>query len=234
MLTAGVPGPWGEAAKGLFYVKAIPYVAVVQEGGAANEELRRWTGHANAPIVVSEDEPPRTVWSEIIFAAERRAAEPALIPVDAADRAAMFGLCHEICGENGLGWSRRLMIIHRGAARSRRWPTPPRATAVRRLGLQATATAPEAAAKPRRRAAAEILALLSSRLRGQREARQLDYFVGDWLAVGAGRLPGRPSPPSREPAATRICVPCPDYHPGRVRRRSTRRSSRAAVDPDPA
>jgi len=116
VLTAGVPGPWSEAAKGLFHVKRIPYTAVAQEGGGENAELRAWTGHDNAPIVVHADEPPRTRWDEIIFFAERLAPEPALIPADPADRALMFGLCHEICGENGLGWSRRLMIIHEALA----------------------------------------------------------------------------------------------------------------------
>jgi hypothetical protein len=27
----------------------------------------------------------------------------------------MFGLAHEICGEDGLGWARRLQLIHAGA-----------------------------------------------------------------------------------------------------------------------
>ena len=49
-LTAGVPGPWGEAAKGLFTVKGIPFVAVRQLAGGPNDELRDWTGHDNAPL----------------------------------------------------------------------------------------------------------------------------------------------------------------------------------------
>ena len=39
-LTAGVPGPWGEAAKGVFYVKQIPCVKVRQLPGEPNEELK--------------------------------------------------------------------------------------------------------------------------------------------------------------------------------------------------
>ena len=33
VLTRGVPGPWGEAAKAIFYVKKIPYVKVAQIAG---------------------------------------------------------------------------------------------------------------------------------------------------------------------------------------------------------
>jgi hypothetical protein len=135
VLTAGVPGPWGEAAKGLFHVKKIPYVAVAQEGGGENAALREWTGHDNAPIVVCGDDPTCTVWTEIVFFAERLAPEPALIPADPVDRASMFGLCHEICGENGLGWSRRLMMLHEVLQVSALADSPAGET-VRRLGAR--------------------------------------------------------------------------------------------------
>jgi glutathione S-transferase len=179
VLTVGVPGPWGEAAKGLFHVKRIPYTAVAQEGGGENAELRAWTGHDNAPIVVHADEPSRTRWDEIIFFAERLAPEPALIPADPADRALMFGLCHEICGENGLGWSRRLMIIHEALAIPALADSPA-GDGVRRLGRKYGYSPEAAEVAPAR--AAEILALLSSRLRRQRE-RGCDYFVADALSA---------------------------------------------------
>ncbi len=102
----GVPSPWGEAAKGILYVKQIPYRAVRQGPGVAE-----WTGSTSAPVALYEEEAPRGGWAEILLLAERLAPEPRLIPVDAAERALMFGLSHEICGEGGLGWSRRLMGI---------------------------------------------------------------------------------------------------------------------------
>ncbi len=111
VLTAGIPGPWGEAAKGLFFVKRIPYARVRQSAGVASPELLAWTGHDNAPQAIYADEPARTGWSEIIFLAERLAPEPALIPADPGERAQMFGLIHELAGENGLGWCRRLMLL---------------------------------------------------------------------------------------------------------------------------
>ena len=44
VLTGGVPGPWSEAAKGVFRVRQVDYVPVFQEGGGANEALVAWTG----------------------------------------------------------------------------------------------------------------------------------------------------------------------------------------------
>ena len=44
--------------------------------------------------------------------APRLAPAPPLIPARADERALAFGLAHEICGEGGLGWSRRLQLIH--------------------------------------------------------------------------------------------------------------------------
>jgi len=112
VLTTGVPGPWGEAAKGIFHVKRVPFVRVRQEGGGANDALAAWTGQSSAPVAVWNDERPRTTSLEILFLAERLAAEPSLLPDDADERARMLGYCHEIIGEQGLGWSRRLMLFH--------------------------------------------------------------------------------------------------------------------------
>jgi glutathione S-transferase len=179
VLTAGVPGPWGEAAKGLFHVKRIPYTAVAQEGGGKNAALRDWTGHDNAPIVVYGDEPVRTIWTEIIFFSERLAPEPALIPADAADRASMFGLCHEISGENGLGWSRRLMMLH-DVLENPVLADSPAGDSVRRLGRKYGYGSEAAAAAPAR--AIEVLALLASRLRDQRR-RSSRFFVSDTLSA---------------------------------------------------
>ena len=101
------------------------------------------------------DEPPRTVWTEIIFFAERLVSEPALIPADPADRAAMFGLCHEICGEDGLGWSRRLMMLHE-VLQIPALADSPAGDPVRRLGARYGYSPEAAEAAPSR--AAEVLA----------------------------------------------------------------------------
>ena len=43
-ISAGYPGPWGEAAKGIFRLKGIPFVLVRQVVGQPNDELCAWTG----------------------------------------------------------------------------------------------------------------------------------------------------------------------------------------------
>ena len=111
VLTAGVPGPWGESAKGIFRVKKIPYLAVRQNAGQHDEELLGWTRQTSAPVAMYEDERPRSGWAEILFLAERLQPVPALLPRDPAERALALGLAHEICGEHGLGWTRRLMLL---------------------------------------------------------------------------------------------------------------------------
>ena len=182
VLTAGVPGPWGEAAKGLFFAKRIPYARVRQVGGAENAELLAWTGHDNAPQAIFADEPARTVWPEIVFLAERLALEPALIPADPAEREQMFGLAHELAGENGLGWSRRLMLLDRTLS----LPTsalaadhPVRAQ-VAGLGRKYGYSAAAAQAAPAR--VAGILRLLSVQLAAQQRSGR-HYLVGERLSA---------------------------------------------------
>jgi hypothetical protein len=61
--------------------------------------------------MIYNDERPRSVWSDQLFLAERLQANPTLVPSNIEDRVLMFGLSNELCGENGFGWSRRLMLI---------------------------------------------------------------------------------------------------------------------------
>ena len=74
VLSAGVPGPWGEAAKGLFFAKRIAYTRVRQALGEENAELRAWTGFDNAPQAIWQDEPARVAWA--IADLPGRAARP--------------------------------------------------------------------------------------------------------------------------------------------------------------
>jgi len=170
-LSAGVPGPWGEAAKYVFHVKAVPYTPVRQVGGGANEALRRWTGHANAPVAVYDDEDPRTQWAEILALAERLGRGPSLVPDDPETRVRMFGLANEICGQQGFGWQRRLIMISELGTGN-----DAMRTLAERYGFEPAA----AAAAPGR--TAEILRLLVAQLRAQR-ARGVPYFVGDALSA---------------------------------------------------
>lgn len=171
VLTTGVPGPWGESAKYILHVKHVPYTPVRQTLGTESDALRRWTGQSNAPIAIYENESPRSGWAEILALAERLAPEPALVPTDPSLRVRMFGLAHEICGEGGFGWQRRLMLLgglDGGSDVTR--------TLVRRYGVSDKAVA----AAPGR--TAEILLVLSRQLREQRAAGS-PYFVGEHLSA---------------------------------------------------
>ena len=112
VLTPGVPGPWSEAARGILRIKKIPYVKVRQQTGTEGLALAKWTAQTSAPVWVYNDERPRSLWNDQLYLAERLAPEPALIPDSLDERATMFGLSNELCGENGLGWARRLMMFH--------------------------------------------------------------------------------------------------------------------------
>lgn len=109
----GVPSPWTEAARGLFHVKGLECRYAARGRDEPEDALARWAGDSGIPVVAWNREPLRTGWAEILLLAERLAPEPALIPADAEGRAELFGLGHEICGEMGLGWSLRLMMIQR-------------------------------------------------------------------------------------------------------------------------
>ena len=58
VLSPGGPGPWSEAAKGILYVKKIPYVKVRQEPAGENVALLNWTKQTTAPAFVYDNERP--------------------------------------------------------------------------------------------------------------------------------------------------------------------------------
>ncbi|MGE0823418.1 MAG: hypothetical protein AB7G75_35470 [Candidatus Binatia bacterium] len=178
VLSPGVPGPWSEAAKGILYVKKIPYVRVRQEIGGENRALKEWTAQATAPVFVWNDEPPRSTWIQQLYLAERLQPTPALIPANIEDRILMFGYCNELCGEHGLGWSKRLLLIH---------PTLSNPNADKKnrafssyIGDKYGYNAPEAEAAPAR--CAEILRQLGKRLE-QQLASGSQFFIGTQLSA---------------------------------------------------
>jgi glutathione S-transferase len=109
VVVSNVPSPWGEAAKGILHMKSIPWKAVrlVYD----SDTFDRWAKEQTAPIVFYENEEQRSGWREILDLAERLAPQPTLIAKDAD---AMFALCHDLFGENGLAWARRLQLIEAG------------------------------------------------------------------------------------------------------------------------
>jgi glutathione S-transferase len=167
-----VPSPWSEAAKGLFRVQGIP-VRVVR-AARDDADLAAWTRADNVPVVFHDDEPPRLSWAAITTLAARLGAPGALLPEDLERRARTIGLLHEIAGEDGLGWSGRLQMIHASFTSNgeRGFPLPVATYLAGRYGY-----APERV-EPARARAREVLAALADRLGGGRA-----YLDGD--RVGA-------------------------------------------------
>ncbi len=178
VLSPGVPGPWSEAAKGILYVKKIPYIKVRQELGGENRPLLRWSAQTTAPVFVYENERPRSLWNDQLYLAERLAPDPPLIPATIDEQALMFGLSNELCGENGFGWSRRLMLLHATLAN----PNAPEAakSGASFLGKKYGYAPAPAEAAPKR--VAEILRALNAQLESQRQ-RGSRFLVGDRLSA---------------------------------------------------
>jgi len=169
VLTAGVPGPWGESAKAILAYKGIEFLAVFQEGGGANEALRDWTGQTSAPVLIQDGQPPVSHWLDLLHVAERLAPDPALIPEHAEARSDVLGLSALIAGVDGVGWNRRVQILD-PLLRLEQPPEP-----VARMASKYACT-PDATPLATERLL-RTLALLDARLEQQALAGS-DYFVG--------------------------------------------------------
>lgn len=173
-LLRGLPSPWSLAAKAIFDVKRIPYTRVWRAPDDRPDALLAWTGQTSLPAAVFGDERPRTGWAEILLLAERLEPEPALLPSDPDERAIVFGVSHEICGEMGLGWCRRLQGIER---RMQEAPEDPQVLAF----LRKYGSGEEGFAVARARVVG-IVQMLADRLQAQREAGRA-FLVGSALSA---------------------------------------------------
>lgn len=174
LVIQGVPSPWSQAAKAILRVKGIPYTLVHRAASDPPGALEAWTGQASFPAAMYEGERPRSGWAEILLLAEALAPEPALVPTEASQRAFFFGLCHELCGEMGLGWCRRLESVAAGLARTK--PDPIAKWLGDKYGYN-----PESAARAPGRVRA-VLGLLAELLAESR-ARGGGYLLGPELTA---------------------------------------------------
>jgi glutathione S-transferase len=170
VVVGAVPSPWGEAAKGLLHMKRIDWAAVrlVYDSDALNE----WAGERSGPIAIYDNEKPRSRWNDILLLAERLSPEPALLPQDPAERALAFGLAHEIVGEDGLAWSRRIELIHAGLQNSGGFPERVSKYLAKKYGYSPAAGAAAASR------VADLLAMLTARLAAQHRAGSR-YYVSE-------------------------------------------------------
>lgn len=176
IVVSNVPSPWGEGAKGILHIKRIPWVAA--RLAYDDDALKAWTGgERNGPIAFYEAEKARSGWAEILLLAERLAPSPALLPADAAERALVLGLAHELCGEGGLGWSRRLQLIHAGLQSAGGFHE----RVAKYLGKKYGYYGPEVGAAAGARVTA-LLAMLAARLKAQRAAGSR-FYVGNSLTA---------------------------------------------------
>ena len=58
VLVKGMPSPWGQAAKTIFELKGLDYVAAPWQPGEPNENIVAWSGEASGPIVAWAKEKP--------------------------------------------------------------------------------------------------------------------------------------------------------------------------------
>jgi glutathione S-transferase len=89
----------------------------------------------------------------------------------------MFGLSKELCGENGFGWSRRMMLMHASITNAASEAAKSAATI---FGNKHGYAPQAAAAAPAR--VAEILKVLGEQLEAQRR-RGSRFFIGDRLSA---------------------------------------------------
>ena len=175
VVVGNVPSPWGEAAKGILHVKKIDWIAV--RLAYDSEPLKQWTGgQLNGPIAFYEQDRPRSGWAEILLLAERLKPSPSLLPADPAERALVFGLAHEILGEGGLCWTRRLQLVHGGLHEEPGFAPPVAKYLAKKYGYSQ-----EANAGYGERVTA-LLGMLAARLKVQSKAGS-PYYVGNALTA---------------------------------------------------
>jgi glutathione S-transferase len=170
-LLRGVPSPWSEAAKGIFHVKGLACTYGAQAAGDPDDAIRTAFGSSSVPVVLYQDEQPRSGWAEILLLAERLSDSMPLIPAGAESRVELFGVAHEICGEMGLGWAYRLHMVGDPERAEGAFPQPVRRLLAAKYGYN------EKHAGEALRRVISTLTMLSQRL------ERSEFLVGDQLTA---------------------------------------------------
>jgi glutathione S-transferase len=181
VLSSDGPNVWCEAAKYVFDLRNVPYVPVAKAGMGESEEnvfLFEWTGHKNSPIAMFDDEKARVSWLDILYLAERLGSGPSLLPDNREQQVECIGLSHQLCGEDGLAWNRRLdmfkMMLDGAGGDPEKTGLPLRLFRDYTINTQTTATGTQRLM--------DILEMFDRRLERQKAAGS-KYLVGDRLTA---------------------------------------------------
>lgn len=174
VVVRGFPSPWGQAAKAMMEYKGLSYLAASQQPMGSNAELVAWAGVNSGPVVAWNREAPLNRWNDILLLLERLAPQRPLVPEDPEQRIRLFGLGHEICGELGFGWNRRLDMIRPAMLSGN--PPPSAAIMAEKYGYDDQTSA---LAAPR---AIAMMRHLAATLHAQ-AAKGSPYLIGDGLTA---------------------------------------------------
>lgn len=182
VVASSVPSPWTEAAKGVFRIAGIPVKAV---RGTDMKACAAWTGVDNVPAVMYGKEPVRTSWAAIVGLAGRL-ARGTVVPDDPVARARMFGAIELCAGDDGIGWSARLAMIHAGIESNgaRGFPAPVAAYLAARYGY-VKEQAPQVIERVARRFAVLRDQLGAHDYFGGAAPNALDVYVATFLTLFA-------------------------------------------------
>ena len=108
--------------------------------------------------------------------AERLAPSPALLPLQPEPRARALRLAEDFCSQNGLGWHRRLQLVHAGLNHTGGFPERIAGYLGKKYGY-APSDVERSAARVR-----ELLSNFAATLRAQRDAGH-EYYLGDELSA---------------------------------------------------
>lgn len=174
VVVPGLPSPWAEAAKGILHVKNIPWAAVRLD--QRNNDMAQWTGTRSGPVAIYNNDAPLTGWREILNLAEELSTKAALLPTEPKAREQALMLCQHVCGEMGLGWTRRLNSVHSGLTGKGGFIEPIAKYLGSKYGYEAD-QGPEYSAR-----VVELLNMLAQCLHEQRKAGE-SFYVGSQLSA---------------------------------------------------
>lgn len=221
VVVKGIPSPWSEAAKGIFQVKQLEWTACYHD--PSSREMSAFTGSRSAPVALYNDETPIISSIDILMLAEHLEPNIALLPQDPEQREEALAWCQLICGENGLGWNRRLDSVHKGlnglSVNEGGYPQPIAGYLAKKYGYK-----PEQA-ETYAKQTIDILIRLAEQLKAQAK-KGSQYYLGE--EVSAVDIYSATFMACFKPLSEEFC---PMYPPVRAVFEALDEATKAALDP---